>query len=308
MVLFAILLSALLLDRLLGEPRRRHPLVGFGLIVQALESVAWTAAPRAAFRRGAAAALAVSAGPAAVLAWGLALLPVELAWLIESVCVYLCLGWRSLDEHARAVSGRLQAGDLDGAREAAGLMVSRDTTSLDAPGVARAATESVLENGNDAVFGAMFWFCLGGAPAAVFYRLVNTLDAQWGYRNDRYRYFGRFAARLDDGLNYLPARLCALGYSLMGHTRPALACWRTQAPRCDSPNAGPVMAAGAGALGVRLGGPAVYHGETVDKPALGCGGEAGAATIEAARRLVRRGVVLWLSVIGVISATGALWP
>lgn len=302
MLLFVLLLSALLLDRLLGEPRRGHPLAGYGRVVQAVEARAWVDAGRPAFWRGVAAALVLTVAPVAVLVWVLAGLPLWAAALVECVCLYLCLGWRSLDEHAGAVARPLRAGELGAAREAAGRMVSRDTGALDEAGVARAATESVLENGNDAVFGTIFWFCLGGAPAAVFYRLANTLDAQWGYRNTRYRDFGRFAARLDDVLNYIPARLCALAYSLCGHTRAALACWRAQARRCASPNAGPVMAAGAGALGVQLGGPAVYHGELRDNPALGCGAPADAGSIDAARRLVARGVVLWLVVAGAIFA------
>lgn len=134
---------------------------------------------------------------------------------------------------------------------------------------------------------------LGGAPGAVFYRLANTLDAMWGYRNTRYRHFGWAAARLDDCLNYVPARLTALTYALLGDRRLALACWRSQAPAWDSPNAGPVMAAGAGALNLTLGGPARYRGEWHERPPLGGGAAPGAGDIERALALVRRGVLLW---------------
>lgn len=295
------LAAGIALDRLLGEPRRWHPLVGFGRWAQRVERVV-----RSRLGEG---------RMAGVLAWVLAVLPwcglvVVLAcmhpllgWGLDIALLYLALGGRSLEEHGDAVATPLAAGDLETARTRVGWIVSRDTSALDTEGVARAATESVLENGNDAVFGTLFWFCLLGGAGAVLFRLANTLDAMWGYRTPRYLAFGWAAARLDDALNYLPARLTALTYALLGHTRQALDCWRRQAAHWDSPNAGPVMAAGAGSLGVRLGGEAMYHGRLEMRPPLGCGPAPGADSIRHALRLVRHGQYVWL---GVVALSGLL--
>ena len=217
-------------------------------------------------------------------------------WLIDVLLLYLALGGRSLAEHAERVGADLARGDLAAAREHVGWIVSRDTSQLDEEGVAKACIESTLENGNDALFGALFWFLLFGGAGAVLFRLANTLDAMWGYKNPRYLHFGRVAARIDDALNYLPARLTALSYAVMGQTRQALQCWRQQAPIWESPNAGPVMSSGAGSLGLALGGAAIYHGEIEERPVLGAGRPARGADIPRALTLVRRSLALWLMV------------
>ncbi len=295
--------AAALLDALLGEPQRAHPLAAFGRMAQWIERLLH--ADRRA--RG-------------LLAWCLAVLPATLLcaalmqalapwpWLqaaASALVLYLAIGLRSLGEHARPVAKALQAGEVDAARSAVARMVSRDTAALTDTQVAAAATESVLENGNDAVFGALFWFALLGAPGVVLYRLANTLDAMWGYRTPRYARFGWAAARIDDVLNFVPARLTALTYALLGKVSSALRCWRTQAPLWDSPNAGPVMAAGAGALGVRLGGAAPYHGRWEARPELGEGAAPDARSIERALRLVRNGALLWLlAMLGIAVITG----
>ena len=289
-------LTAVLLDRLLGEVSRFHPLVGFGNLAAFIE--------KRLNRRTIAAGL---------LAWLLAVTPwVALAcWLrplapfaVDVVLLYFALGARSLGEHAEAIAVPLANGELDLARERVGWIVSRETSRLDAQGVARAGCESVLENGNDAVFGALFWFAVAGGPGALLFRLTNTLDAMWGYRNERFNRFGRIAARFDDGLNWPVARLTALSYALLGRTRSAMICWRTQAGTWDSPNAGPVMAAGAGALEIALGGIAIYHGREEIRPQLGMGRPPEAGDLRRAIALVNHGLWLWLLVLFIL--TGVL--
>ncbi|MEH6419135.1 adenosylcobinamide-phosphate synthase CbiB [Pseudomonas sp. CGJS7] len=289
------MLGGVLLDAMLGEPRRAHPLVGFGRCARAIESALYR--DNRAF---------------GVLAWLLAVAPLSVAaWWLQrqlfeasvwaggayaAAVLYLAIGLRSLNEHAAPVAEALAAGDLRSARSAVARIVSRDTQALDAERVAAAATESVLENGSDAVFAALFWFAVLGPAGAVLYRLANTLDAMWGYRTERYERFGWAAARIDDVLNWIPARLAAATYAALGHTRSALRCWRTQANTWDSPNAGPVMAAGAGALRVRLGGDAPYHGVWEPRPLLGEGAAADAGSIRRALTMVDRGTVIWVAV------------
>ena len=252
--------------------------------------------PGLAWRSHGVTAWIIAVIPLTLLALLLSLLP-YVGWIVQVLALYAALGLRSLGEHAEPVALALRAGDLNEARLRVGYMVSRETAELDETAVARAATESVLENGSDAVYAALFWFAVAGAPGVVLYRLSNTLDAMWGYRNARFERFGWAAAKIDDVLNYLPARLVAFTYALLGRTRLALRCWRTQAPQWDSPNAGPVMAAGAGALGVSLGGSARYHGELHERPPLGEGPAPTAVDIWRALALVRQGVLLWLAVI-----------
>ena len=152
----------------------------------------------------------------------------------------------------------------------------------------KACVELKLENGNDAVFGALFSLMLFGGAGVVLFLLANTLNAMLGYKTERFLRFGWAAARIDDLLNYIPARLTALSYALFGETRRALSCWRKQAPVWESPNAGPVMSAGAGSLGFALGGAAYYHGQLEECPVLGEGRPARGEDIRRALRL------LWL--------------
>ena len=293
-----VTLAAVLLDALLGEPTRWHPLVGFGRWAQYFERRLNANTTRSPLTQRLLGALAVTAavGPWVFLVAVAGALPALHYW-VAVAALYFALGHQSLRQHAQQVHRALEAGNLDEARVQVSYMVSRDTAKMDARAVAAATVESVLENGNDAVFGALFWFVVAGAPGVLLFRLSNTLDAMWGYRTSRYLYFGWAAARFDDVLNFIPARLTALTYALIGSTRSALHCWRVQAPQWDSPNAGPVMAAGAGALGLGLGGGAYYHGEWEERPPLGLGAPPDAGSIRAALRLVRSGVVLWLLIV-----------
>ncbi|MBF0623264.1 MAG: cobalamin biosynthesis protein [Magnetococcales bacterium] len=285
------LLPALILDRWWGEPSRYHPLVGFGRLAERVEArFNVPAALRPGRPVGVLALLLLVLPPVAAARW-LEHQPV-LGPFLMGLLLYAAIGLRSLGDHARAVTRAFATDGLAAARERVGWIVSRDTAALDAAGVARAGCESVLENGCDAVFGALFWFLVAGAPGAVAYRLVNTLDAMWGYRTPRFQAFGWAAARADDLLNWIPARLTALTYALAGRTRPALAAWRRRPP-WKSPNAGVVMAVGAGALELRLGGPASYHGQVQDRPVLGAGAEPVLADLPRAVALVERGALLW---------------
>ncbi len=283
-----ILPLALLLDLILGEPKRFHPLVGFGYLVERAEQL---------LNRG---RCRIGWG---LLAWTLLVVPCVMGvylldqwlggWWLSLFFGWLALGWQSLRQHGRWVAEALLADDLAAARTKLGWIVSRDTAALDTAAISRGGVESVLENGSDAVFAALFWLALAGAPGVVLYRLSNTLDAMWGYRNQRFERFGKWAARVDDGLNYFPARLTALTYALAGAFMPALRAWRLQAGQWYSPNAGVVMAAGAGALRLQLGGDAVYHGTVKPRPTLGDGAAPQAADVQRSIQLVDRGVLLW---------------
>lgn len=301
----AATLAGTFLDRCLGEPRRFHPLVGFGRCADWIENTLRAGAPGHPLGNrllGLAGWLLLVAPIVALAAWAGRQ---TWGWIADVGFLYLTLGAHSLSQHGERVAADLVANNLESARIHVSWMVSRDTSALDEEGVSRAAVESILENGNDAVFGALFWFLLAGGAGVVMFRLANTLDAMWGYRDDRRRYFGWAAARVDDLLNLIPARLTALTYAVLGNTRAALACWRQQAASWSSPNAGPVMAAGAGALAVRLGGPAMYHGQLEQRPKLGAGDTANVRHIHAALSLVARGLWLWLAGAGLLAVVAS---
>ncbi|MAX51800.1 MAG: cobalamin biosynthesis protein [Methylophaga sp.] len=295
-LLFIIL--ALLLDWLLGEPTRRHPLVGFGQLTKHIENRLYNANDgiKKQFIKGLLGWLVLVA-PFAFIAYCISDIP-SLNLIFSVIVLYLCIGHRSLYDHVTPIITSLKQGDIEQAKTLTSYIVSRDRETLHIP---KASIESVLENGADAIFSALFWFIVAGLPGVVIYRLSNTLDAMWGYKTDRYLYFGRAAARIDDLMNYIPARLTALSYALVGNVRSGLHCWRQQAKRWDSPNAGPVMAAGAGALEIELGGQARYHGVWHDRPTLGLNREANADDIPRALHLVTDSLLLWIAVITIIT-------
>jgi len=286
-----ICILAVLLDVLLGEPRRFHPLVGFGNWATRLEqrlnyNTRWQGIL----------AVILAVFPFVLIAWLLDwLLPN--VWIIAVGLLYLAIAPRSLFEHAWAVRKALKKNNVIAARQRVSDIVSRDTQFLNEQEITRATIESVLENGNDAIFGAIFWYLVAGLPGLVLYRLVNTLDALWGYRNTQFLYFGWAAARLDDVLNWIPARLTAFSYACVGNFSIAMKSWSQQAATWYSPNAGVVMSAGAGALQIILGDTAYYHGQQKVRPILGNGKIPVEKDIRRALALVYRALALWLVII-----------
>ncbi len=297
-----LLVAGVVLDYLLGEAPRWHPLVGFGAMAGQVER-RLNRGPLRYLRGGAAWALAVLplTGLACWVATGAGL-------AAHAGLLYFCLGLRSLRDHSLPIGRALDRGDLAQARLLTARIVSRDTANASSGDLAKASAESLLENGNDAVFGTLFWFLVAGGPGALLFRLANTLDAMWGYRSSRFMAFGWAAARIDDVLNFVPARLTALSYVLLADDRKtAWRCWREQAPHWPSQNAGPVMASGAGALGLALGGGAVYDGVREERPPLGHGRPAQSGDILRAWELVEASTILWLALACMAGANAWLW-
>lgn len=314
-----VLVTALLLDHGLGEARRLHPLVGFGRLAQAWERHANHGGDIARLFKGALGMLLLIAPLLVALqfvAVQLERFPDAVQGLWEALIIYFCLGFRSLREHTTPIASALQAlrhatpaienALLQEARTRTSWIVSRDADTLDEQQCARAAVESLLENGNDALFATLFWAALLGPAGAVLHRLVNTLDAMWGYRTERFEWFGKCAARADDLLAWVPARLTAASYCLVGNLLQGIRCWRTQARRLKSPNGGPCMTAGAGSLGVTLGGPASYHGKWIDKPVFGEGHTPDGNDILRAQRLLWRALMVWIVALALLIPTGLL--
>ena len=294
-----IVLLALACDAAFGDPRWLyravpHPVVLLGRLVAAGEA-AWNdpaAGARLRFWRGAALTV-IATGVAAGIAWALerALSGLPWGWLALALAASSLIAFRGLHDHVRAVARGLET-DLATARAAVGEIVGRDPESLDGPGVARAAAESLAESFSDGVVAPLFWFLLLGLPGLAAYKSINTLDSMIGHRSARYADFGRFAARLDDAVNWLPARLAGAVLVLAAAVLPGAgpsAAWRTMlrdAPKHRSPNAGWPEAALAGALGFALAGPRRYAGTLVGDHWMGDGrSDLGTADLDRALRL-----------------------
>ncbi|MET7983238.1 MULTISPECIES: cobalamin biosynthesis protein [unclassified Streptomyces] len=291
--------AGLLGDLLLGDPRRGHPVAVFGRAAAAVERTLWRD------HRGWGAlhtALCVggATGLAALASHGVRTSRTA-SVALTAAATWSVVGGTSLGREARAIGGALAAGDLDVARERLPHLCGRDPQALDADGVARAVVESVAENTSDAVVGALVWGAVGGVPGLVAFRAVNTLDAMVGHRSPRYRRYGWASARLDDVAGWPGARLTAVLAAVAGpDPRGAVRAWRADARKHPSPNAGPVEASFAGALGVRLGGTLSYAGRVEHRPVLnGPGRAVEVHDIERAVRLSRR--VGWLA-LGVSAA------
>ncbi len=260
---------ALTLEWLLGDPGSRwHPVAWFGRWAHWCESWLYDDDRRA----GMAAWLFVTGLPFAMIL----LLHGLSGRLFDALLLWLCIGWKSLFAHVKTV---LEAQTLSGAQQAVSRIVSRDVDTMDMADTRCAALESLAENASDAVLAPLFWFVLLGAPGAALYRMINTLDAMWGYRTKRYRRFGWWSARADDLANWLPARITARLLLWAGRD----VGWqqvRAQAQTHASPNAGWPEAALAWSAGVRLGGPVVRGGIIEQRPWYGpsdaCRADAGA--------------------------------
>ncbi len=277
---FAIILG-FLLDTVIGDPQRMpHPVRAIG------KGIAWGEGffrPRFAQtqegqrRAGMVMSLCVIALatviPAVILAL-LGMLDVWLRFLAETIFCYQIFAARSLQTESMKVFDALKEGNLLRARYAVSMIVGRDTDELDEEGIAKAAVETVAENTSDGVLAPMFYMVIGGAPLGFLYKAVNTLDSMIGYKNERYADFGRFAAKLDDVLNYIPARisaafLVAAAFCARMDYKSAWRIYKRDGRNHASPNSAQTEAAVAGALGVQLAGDAWYFGKRVEKPTIG---------------------------------------
>jgi adenosylcobinamide-phosphate synthase len=282
------LAAGVLLDALLGDPRRGHPVAVFGRAAGALEARTYRDTRLAgALHAGSLAAGTALLGSAVVRTARRR--PTVLASLVAT-STWAVLGGTTLRREAAALQALLSAGNLPGARVRLRSLCGRDAASLDAAGMARATVESLAENTSDAVVAPLLWGAVAGVPGLLAYRAVNTLDAMVGHRSPRYERFGWAAARADDVANVLPARVtAALAVALApvvgGRPRAALRTWRRDGAKHPSPNAGPVEAAFAGALGRTLGGRLAYAGRVEDRPLLGNGPAPAVGDIARAARL-----------------------
>ncbi len=280
-------LTGYVADLVFGDPRRGHPVAGFGRCAAATERLTYRDSRIAG-------ALHTGVLVAAVGVIGTVAQRRGPLWSAAATAgaTWVSLGGTSLARTGRRMAELLDRDDIAAARELLPSLCGRDPAALDEAGLARAALESVAENTADAQVAPLLWVAAGGVPAVLMYRAVNTLDAMIGNRSPRYARFGWAAARLDDVANYLPARvtgvlIVACAPVVGGSPAGAVRAWRRDAARHPSPNAGVVEAAFAGALGVRLGGPTQYRHELEIRPALGDGPPPGVGDLRRAVTLSR---------------------
>jgi len=273
------LLLAYLLDLTLGDPPHwPHPVRWLGRLITSMEAPIrrYFVNPRLAGLALTGSCLLAAAGGAAATVLLASRLHPLLGFLVSVVLIYWAISIKDLAAHARAVHLPLRAGNLGAAREALAKIVGRETSQLTEAGVIRATVETIAENTVDGVISPLFYAALGGPPLVWAFKAASTLDSMVGYKTGPYREFGWAGARLDDLLNWLPARLSAGFFTLaawltgLNWRQTWRVCWR-DGRRHASPNAGWPEAAVSGALGLRLGGPNIYHGELVEKPWIGNG-------------------------------------
>lgn len=281
MLIFWAVLGGFLLDALFGDPAwLPHPVVLMGRCISVLEKHLRTAlpkTPRGELAGGAAVAAVLPLGTLAVTGlacWAAARLHPALGLALQMLWCGQALAAKGLAQESRNVYKELAKGDLPAARRAVARIVGRDTQNLTAAGVTRAAVETVAENASDGVIAPLFYMLIGGAPLALTYKAINTMDSMLGYKNEKYINFGRVPAKLDDAANYIPSRIAALLWvlaaGLTGNSvKGAWKIWRRDRRNHASPNSAQTESACAGALGVQLAGPAYYFGEYYDKPTIG---------------------------------------
>lgn len=316
---FIVSCLAIGLDQLFSEVKRYHPLVGFGNYVYFIER-------KLNYKN-------TYSKYVGVLSWALSIFPflfliIFLQYLIfndsfyfleiafDTVILYFAIGRSSLSIHAMKIYQPLSKKNEESlklARKKASFMVSRETDNLNENEISRATVESILENGHDAIIASLFWYAVGGAPFVILHRLANTLDAMWGYKNDRFLHFGWFSARVDDWLGWPSAKITSFLFAIQGLFKSrfvlSLRNASKQGKKYKSLNGGWVMASGATVLNITLGGTAIYDSKIYKSVILGQAEQAEQVKPESilkSIRLVSNAVWIWLGIILLLYLTSLI--